>query len=172
MNVGLSEASAEVAKTDSFRKGNQLHGPGGVPPHMWCIAKQDLRNFKKDVFRAWKEGEVLEDPLHPNPRHDERSIGPTMYVVNKCYIMPVTAAAGGMSYALMLHEEGLECDIFVTHAWAEGVFEFCDKVLHAWHHKTFWCCFLANPQNLDISAYLMSLSSVHHSRWHLVMLRV
>ena len=28
--------------------------------------------------------------------------------------------------------EGLQCDIFVTHAWAEGVFEFVDKVLRAW----------------------------------------
>ena len=39
----------------------------------------------------------------------------------------VTAAAGGMSYALMLHPQGLKADVFITHGWAEGVFEFVDK---------------------------------------------
>ena len=79
-----------------------------------------------------------------------------MYQVNKYFIKPRTAAAGGMSYALMLHPEGLECDVFITHAWAEGVFEFVDKVLAAWPAgaDTLWCCFLANPQNGDISKLL------------------
>ena len=52
--------------------------------------------------------------------------------MNEHFIKPVTAKAGGMSYALMLHPAGLECDLFVTHAWAEGVFEFVDKCRRAW----------------------------------------
>ena len=33
---------------------------------------------------------------------------------------PVTRAAGGMSYALMKHPQGLLCEVFISHAWAEG----------------------------------------------------
>ena len=47
-----------------------------------------------------------------------------MYVVNDHFIKPVTAMYGGMSFALMLHPDGLECDVFATHAWMEGGFEF------------------------------------------------
>jgi len=55
-----------------------------------------------------------------------------MYAVNQHFIQPRTRAAGGVSYALMLHPKGMDCDIFVTHAWSEGVFEFTRKVLRAW----------------------------------------
>jgi len=40
--------------------------------------------------------------------------------VNEYYVKPVTRAAGGMSYALMKHPEGLLCEVFISHAWAEG----------------------------------------------------
>jgi hypothetical protein len=36
---------------------------------------------------------------------------------------PVTLKAGGMSYALMKHPEGLPCDVFISHAWAEGTMD-------------------------------------------------
>ena len=32
----------------------------------------------------------------------------------------MTLKAGGMSYALMKHPKGLSCDVFISHAWAEG----------------------------------------------------
>ncbi|CAE7939046.1 unnamed protein product, partial [Symbiodinium necroappetens] len=63
-----------------------------------------------------------------------------------------------MSWALMRNPNGLDCDLFISHAWQEGLFEFMTKVLHSWpplmHHA--WCCMLANPQHLDISSMLQS----------------
>ena len=44
-------------------------------------------------------------------------IGPSIYTLTDRLIKPITLAAGGMSWALMRHPEGLDCDIFVTHAW-------------------------------------------------------
>ena len=72
--------------------------------------------------------------------------------------MPVTAQAGKMSWALMRHPKGLDCDLFISHAWQEGVFEFLSKVLHSWPAgaRHVWCCMLANPQHLDISSSLDS----------------
>jgi hypothetical protein len=40
-----------------------------------------------------------------------------MYTITDQFIKPTTHAAGGMSWALMLHPEGLQCDLFVSHAW-------------------------------------------------------
>ena len=81
------------------------------------------------------------------------SIGPSMYTVTEQYIKPVTAAAGNVSWALMKHPSGLPCDVFITHAWAEGVFEFIDKVFSSWPQggRAAYVCFLSNPQNLDIA---------------------
>ena len=79
----------------------------------------------------WKASEIPNaEPgsAYWNIHHDDPSIGPTMYAVSEHVIKPVTARHGGMSFALMLNPEGLECDLFVTHAWAEGVFEFLAKV--------------------------------------------
>lgn len=63
-----------------------------------------------------------------------------------------------MSWALMLHPDGLKCDVFITHAWMEGLYEFVDKVLYSFPRraKTAWICFLANPQNLNISDLIRS----------------
>ena len=47
-------------------------------------------------------------------------------------IKPVTHIAGELSWALMENPKGLKCDLFVTHGWAEGIYEFIDKLLHAW----------------------------------------
>mmetsp|Transcript_63452 Transcript_63452/g.206104 ORF Transcript_63452/g.206104 Transcript_63452/m.206104 type:complete len:484 (+) Transcript_63452:279-1730(+) len=61
-----------------------------------------------------------------------------------------------MSWALMLHPEGLECDLFVSHCWDEGIYEFIDKVLLSWPRSArhVYCCMLSNPQNLDIGSLL------------------
>ena len=36
------------------------------------------------------------------------------------YIKPVTLKAGKVSWALMQHPDGLDCDLFISHAWQEG----------------------------------------------------
>ena len=55
----------------------------------------------------------------------------------------------------------MECELFISHAWQEGVFEFLAKVRHSWPRsvQTAWCCMLANPQNLDIASFLQSPKS-------------
>ena len=89
---------------------------------------------------------------------DERKFGPSIYEVTEKYIKPVTADAGKMSWALMQNPEGLDCHLFVSHAWQEGIFEFLSKVLTSWPsgaHNA-WCCMLANPQHLNIGSMLQS----------------
>jgi hypothetical protein len=52
--------------------------------------------------------------------------------VNEQYITPITHFHGMMSWALMRNPAGLDCDMFISHAWLEGIFEFLRKVLHSW----------------------------------------
>lgn len=91
----------------------------------------------------------------------DRRYGPTIYTITDQLVKPITAQAGGMSWALMRHPEGLKCDLFITHAWQEGIFEFIDKVLASWPRglKHAWCCMLGLPQNLDISELIATPSS-------------
>ena len=58
----------------------------------------------------------------------------------------------------MLNPDGLDCHLFVSHAWQEGIFEFLSKVLTSWPSRAHnaWCCMLANPQNLNIGSMLQS----------------
>ncbi|CAK9087639.1 unnamed protein product [Durusdinium trenchii] len=124
-----------------------------VHPARWCITFADLKFFQSEVRRVIQDGMTFQENF-------EASYGPSMYVVNEQYIKPVTAAAGKMSWALMMNPDGLDCDLFITHAWQEDVFEFTDKVLTSWPWRArhAWCCMLANPQNLDIGALLQSPS--------------
>merc|ERR1712048_794396 len=75
-------------------------------------------------------------------------------------IKPVTLQAGSTSWALMCNKEGLKCDLFVTHGWQEGVYEFIDKVLNSWPSgaQHAYCCMLSNPQNLDVGDLIASPS--------------
>jgi len=123
-----------------------------VPAERWCVTKEDLRDVRRLVAAAVKEGTISPTSRDAFDSEDQR-IGPSIYTVNQQFIKPETAAAGNMSWALMKHPEGLKCDLFVTHAWQEGIYEFIDKVLHAWPRdaRHAYCCMLSNPQNLDIS---------------------
>ena len=122
-----------------------------LPLTRWCITFADLKFFESEVQQAIDEGSF------PEVHQPE---GPSIYSVNEHYIKPVTESAGKMSWALMMNPDGLDCDLFVTHAWQEDVFEFTEKVLTSWPHRArhAWCCMLANPQNLDIAALLQSPS--------------
>ena len=106
-----------------------------VPPDRWCVTYADLKYLKQEVRRAVSEGE-----LRPSDRAaEDRALppsdevhGPSIYLVNEKHIMPVTEQAGKVSWALMRHPEGLDCDLFISHAWQEGIFEFLSKVLFSW----------------------------------------
>ena len=115
---------------DPFRTGRDLHCR--IPSERWCITRSDLQLFEYHVQQHWILGKIPNDPAFPISHHDDPAFGPSMYAVNEHVIKPLTAEYGGMSYALLLHPEGLQCDIFVTHAWGEGVFEFLSKVYRGW----------------------------------------
>ncbi|CAL1136196.1 unnamed protein product [Cladocopium goreaui] len=125
-----------------------------VPADRWCVTHRDLRFLRQEIRSALRHGQI-----RPGPEDDaSEAYGPSIYTVNEQYIKPVTRQAGKMSWALMRHPDGLECELFISHAWQEGVFEFLKKVRHSWPRtlQTAWCCMLANPQNLDISSFLQS----------------
>ena len=138
-----------------MHEGERLHQT--VEKHMWGVTLEDLKQFRRLVRHAVAEGVIKPTDRDPFDTADCR-IGPSIYTVNMQYIQPVTAAAGNPSWALMLHPAGLKCDSFITHGWAEGVFEFVDQVVNSWPFgaKAAYVCFLSNPQNLDIAELIGS----------------
>jgi hypothetical protein len=118
---------------------------------MWCVSEQELDNFVFQVSELHRAGLIPND-INPatgltNPYHDNLEYGPNMYAVTKYVIQPLTLQAGGMSWALMQHPQGLQIDFFVTHGWAEGIYEFYAKAKRCWQTgKNGWICFLALPQ--------------------------
>eukprot|EP00434_Breviolum_minutum_P007846 symbB.v1.2.006923.t1/scaffold400.1/size211454/2 len=117
---------------------------GCCPGHGFAIcagpAAQRLKRYSQIMLmisapegKGWGDDDYLfiagecSDSSRRCLAHDT-TIGPSMYTVTEQYIKPVTAAAGDVSWALMKHPQGLPCDVFITHAWSEGIFEFVDKV--------------------------------------------
>eukprot|EP00928_Gymnodinium_smaydae_P067495 TRINITY_DN5047_c0_g1_i2.p1 TRINITY_DN5047_c0_g1~~TRINITY_DN5047_c0_g1_i2.p1 ORF type:complete len:737 (-),score=56.20 TRINITY_DN5047_c0_g1_i2:199-2409(-) len=143
------------AESASWGDGFSMHER--VPMHRWCVSREDLLNFKKLVQEAVAAEKIVPTEMDGfDPR--DMYVGPSMYTVNEQYIKPVTAAAGKMSWALMLHPDGLDCDMFISHGWKEGVYEFVDSVVCSWPrgvHAAYFCV-LSNPQNLDISSLISS----------------
>ena len=125
-----------------------------VPPQCWCVTLQEFQQFVRDVRVEWRAG--LWGAVRSSSFLDEDVAGPNVYQVNEDFVKPCTLQAGGMSYALMLHPGGLQCEVFVSHAWAEGIFELATSVKYGWvvGKQNLYCCLLANPQNLDISEVL------------------
>lgn len=125
----------------------------------WCVTSSDLTFLKKEVQAAIRGCDI-----RPHGRDDfeisDEIYGPSIYTVNEQYIKPVTSLAGMMSWALMRNPAGLDCHLFISHAWQEGIFEFLGKVIHSWPRgaQNAWCCMLANPQNLNIESFLQSPS--------------
>ncbi|CAE7212043.1 unnamed protein product, partial [Symbiodinium microadriaticum] len=103
-----------------------------IPPERWCITLAEFYTFVHEVRQAWTSGKVPEDDPDSNPRQRDPRHGPNLYQVNEHYVKPLTRAAGGMSYALMKHPAGLLCQVFISHAWAEGIFELSDFVRRGW----------------------------------------
>ncbi|CAK8989222.1 Uncharacterized protein SCF082_LOCUS1718 [Durusdinium trenchii] len=134
-----------------------------VSPDRWCVTRLDLQSLRLEVLKAVQSGSIFsrsysQDTTISQESEDDDEFGPSIYTVTEQYIKPVTAEAGKMSWALMRNPFGLDCDLFVSHAWQEGIFEFLSKVLTSWpsgaHHA--WCCMLANPQNLNVGSMLLS----------------
>lgn len=127
-----------------------------IPPDRWCISRKDLEYFEETVKQLHSEEAFKDDRNQTGLKIED--IGPTVFIVNEKYIKPETLSAGGMSWALMRNRNGLDCHLFATHCWQEGIFEFIIKVKRAWPRQAhgLWCCFLAIPQNGNISDILGS----------------
>ncbi|CAE7203499.1 unnamed protein product [Symbiodinium necroappetens] len=122
-----------------------------VPPDRWCVTREDFSHLHQLILDALEAGWVAPSAADPFDKSDG-TIGPSIYTLTDQLIKPITLAAGGMSWSLMRHPGGLACDVFVTHAWQEGIFEFTRQLLNSWPFdaRNAWCCMLANPQNLNI----------------------
>jgi hypothetical protein len=146
-----SEEDPELCLT----QGQRLHT--AVPPQRWCVSKQDLLDFRRTVQQKVADGTIRPSDVDPFDATDNY-VGPSVHTVNQQLILPVTEKAGQMSWALMLHPDGLDCDVYVTHCWQEGIYEFIDKVLNSWPRgaQSAYCCMLSNPQNLDIGEMVVS----------------
>ncbi|CAE7428918.1 unnamed protein product [Symbiodinium sp. CCMP2592] len=130
-----------------------------ISPDRWCVTFSDLKYLRREVRRAIATGEIKPpDDGTDNFLDADGHYGPSIYTVTEQHLKPVTDLAGKMSWALMRNPEGLNCDVFISHAWQEGIFEFLSKVMHSWPHNArhAWCCMLANPQHLDITGLLQS----------------
>ena len=116
------------------------------------MTKEQMHEFWERVRDCVTQKMITVDPEFGNVEDfAHKELGPTIYETNRGCIQPITAKAGGMSWALMKNEHGLTADLFVTHAWREGVYEFLLKLLHQWpvRARSAWICFLAIPQNSD-----------------------
>lgn len=119
----------------------------------WGITYDDWGQFMAVVNKFYVDGRIMNaqigQPRH-NPNFHDADIGPNFYQVVNHVVKPITAASRGLSWALMCHPTGLRrADVFVSHSWSEGIWEF-DRCLRLWWvaHKDsiVWCCCLANPQ--------------------------
>ncbi|CAK0829566.1 unnamed protein product [Prorocentrum cordatum] len=126
--------------------GNRLHYC--IPPRKWCVTRKDVEQFRRLVRRAVLDGRIRPTESDQFDPTDDR-VGPTVHTVCEQYVSPVTFTAGSPSWALMLHNDGLDCDMFVSHSWQEGIYELIDKMLFSWPARAHsaYLCFLSNPQN-------------------------
>jgi len=125
-----------------------------VHPSKWCVTKDDLLFLRDDITVAWEGGLIPENPVYENDGHNDRATGPSIYDVNEHYVLQ--RIQPGQSWALIRNPGGLRCQIFTSHWWKEGIFEFLDRVIDAWpqcfHHA--YICFLSNPQH-DVDTSLL-----------------
>eukprot|EP00931_Biecheleriopsis_adriatica_P086378 TRINITY_DN61061_c0_g1_i1.p1 TRINITY_DN61061_c0_g1~~TRINITY_DN61061_c0_g1_i1.p1 ORF type:complete len:436 (+),score=46.59 TRINITY_DN61061_c0_g1_i1:13-1320(+) len=140
-----------------------------LPPSFWGISKNQLKEFIASVSSAIKDSTLVNpsrDELnaagHPERYYDDAKfrsceIGPNMHQVNAQFILPETEKPDPLrnipylSYSVGKNSQaGLQCDLFYSHAWNEGVFEFWKHALSSWPDDCLgaYICFCANPQHL------------------------
>lgn len=171
-------APSTDGKSSPSRTIHEVHDPSSpryVDPSMWCITREDLEVFEREVRGLWNAGGIPDDPNFPNAHHDDPKIGPSVHQVTEHYIKPKTQASGGISWALMRNgPHGIRCEAFAIHTWAEGVFDFIEKVRRVWPHdaNTLYVSFLSNPQisnmaeplngNLKESPFVKALNTARY----------
>ena len=105
----------------------------------WGVTLRNLVKFFATVEEKFCSGS-LQNVGRPydESKFQSSSVGPNMYQVNEQVIIPATAdpslAFPGLSWALCGYPVGTRVAHLVTHAWAEGVFEFRFSLMQAWAH--------------------------------------
>lgn len=128
-----------------------------VPADFWGVSLTDIMEFRSQVYAAVAVG-TLKNTATADWQWE--LLGPNMYMVNEQLIKPTTGPGSRVpfaSWALMKNCKpggpgGLLCDLFVSHAWAEGAYEFSYNMIKNWPRECMaaYICFLSNPQWLDI----------------------
>mmetsp|Transcript_386 Transcript_386/g.885 ORF Transcript_386/g.885 Transcript_386/m.885 type:complete len:409 (-) Transcript_386:98-1324(-) len=168
----LFDQAEEVHQTEGGTSGAEfLHTK--LPAEHWGISRAQLQDFALRVRASLldrlgeglgefsnmsaKDCKKLGVRYYDDAKFNDPCIGPNMYQVNEAFIKPQTLKGDPvrnmpcLSYALWQNGRcGLLCDLFISHAWSEGVFEFSDAVISAWPDECrgAYICFLSNPQNL------------------------
>ena len=104
-----------------------------VHPARWCITRSEFDQFVEEVYTLWSSQQI--PCSEPNPLHHDSRHGPNLYDVNTHVVKPRTLAAGGASYALIKHPDGLPCEVFVSHCWHGGLFHLKRSVRIAWRNS-------------------------------------
>ena len=139
-----------------------------VTADRWGVTLANLQGFFLAVEEKFRAGALQNvGRLYDESKFRSPSIGPNMYQVNEQVITPLTADTSlllpGVSWALSSSPPLARVTHYVTHAWAEGVFEFRQFLMQAWPYHvgnaSAYICFLSNPQNLDIQAMLSSIET-------------
>eukprot|EP00928_Gymnodinium_smaydae_P031675 TRINITY_DN23173_c2_g2_i1.p1 TRINITY_DN23173_c2_g2~~TRINITY_DN23173_c2_g2_i1.p1 ORF type:complete len:444 (+),score=70.01 TRINITY_DN23173_c2_g2_i1:109-1440(+) len=149
-----------------YARADHVHAK--LTPEFWGISLRQMLDFVSMVReRIDQEGLVNLAPNYDQEIFDNPKQGPNMYAVLPL-IKEQTAKEEldipYLSYAVMknAHTAGLKCDVFISHAWAEPVFEFGQNIDSAWplaaDAGAYFCC-LSNPQHLDISSMIATPSS-------------
>eukprot|EP00438_Fugacium_kawagutii_P002797 Skav225641 [mRNA] locus=scaffold1716:275274:276818:+ [translate_table: standard] len=170
----------EVSHAQLLRDAKQLQRTHGgfagaaclheqISASRWGITMTGVDDFMEKVTGAWLRGELSNTGSYSRSKFDDALMGPNIYQVCEQVIKPMTADLSlmmpGVSWALKQSLTGAEVLHFISHAWAEGVFEFHRLLKLAWtnwgipHDAAAYICFLSNPQNLDIGSMLASINT-------------
>lgn len=133
----------------------------------WGISKSQFKDFLGMVRRSISEGSISNPSKevckergfkhYSDWKFSNSRIGPNMHHVNSGLIRPYIEGPDsshgicGLSYALKENSKtaGLRCDLFISHAWDEGVFDLEENLMKSWPQScstAYFCC-LSNPQN-------------------------
>jgi len=155
--VLFDEAKANPGRESAEELHTALH------PRYWGVTRAQLAKFESELGEAVRLGQVLNTSIVGDGTTEysdelfERD-GPTIRQVNAMFIRPRTNETAPVlpfaSFALQWNDvAGLECELFVSHAWDQGVFDFVTSLLSVWPHRcggAYISC-LSNPQNLSIA---------------------
>jgi hypothetical protein len=138
-----------------------LYAHSTLSPFYWGISRSQFFDFVALVRSSVQNGSIVNLTPENAPFYSAEkfeTVGPNAYQVCNQRIKPLTDASAMVlplcSYALQQNPAaGQECNLFLSHAWSEGVFELAHTLETAWREEYVgaYVCFLANPQNLDIS---------------------